>query len=332
MGDRRRLGFLLKVLVSLALLAVLLARQPLEEIRAALAAPRWPWLLAALAVYGVSAVAGAWPWAWLLRGAGSATGLARLVRLYLIGLFFNNFLPANVGGDVYKVIDLGRGEHNPQRAFAATVLDRLLGLAALSLVAVAAVGLSLAAGIAVPPAAWTLGGVLVLLAAAGGLLLSRRGAASVQSILQRLQLPSLARFVAPVAAAFQVYRGRQRLLGRALAAGIVIQGLRVAVHVLVACGLGLALSRAQVLQFFVLIPLLAVSLTLPITINGIGLREALAAVLLTWTGLPAQTMVAVEIMAFLVQVAFSLVGGVLFWHARAHAEAALGGRTSQERA
>ncbi len=323
---RQRTGFLVKVLVSLGLLAALLARQPLEDIREALAHPQWSWLAISFAVYGVSAVAGALPWAWLLRGAGSATGDGRLVRLYLIGLFFNNFLPANVGGDIYKVIDLGRQEHNPQRAFAATILDRLLGLAALTLVAVAAAAIALGARIAVPPVTWVLAVVLVLLAAAGGLLLSRRGAAAVRRLLERLRLPALSRHVEPVATAFQIYRGQPGVLTRALVAGLVIQALRVAVHVLVARGLGLDLSGAQVLQFFVLVPVLAVSLTLPITINGIGLREALAALLLPWTGLPAQAMVAVEVTTFLVQVGFSLVGGVLFWVGRARADASLARR------
>ncbi len=325
-GERRRLGFLVKVLVSVGLLAALLARQPLEEIREALAHPQWSWLAFAFAVYGASAVAGALPWAWLLRAAGSSAGDGRLARLYLIGLFFNNFLPANVGGDIYKVIDLGRLEHNPQRVFAATVLDRLLGLAALTLVAVLAAVVALGGRIAVPPAAWLLALVLLLLAAAGGLLLSRRGAAGVQRLLAWLRLPALARHVDPIAAAFRLYRGRPGVLARALAAGLVIQALRVAVHVLVARGLGLDLSGAQVLQFFVLVPVLAVSLTLPITINGIGLREALAAVLLPWTGLPAQAVVAVEVTTFLVQVAFSLVGGGLFWAGRARADAALAQR------
>jgi glycosyltransferase 2 family protein len=325
-GERRRTGFVVKVLVSLGLLAALLSRQPLEEIRAALAHPQWSWLLVSFAVYAVSAVVGVVPWAWLLRGAGSAAGVGLLTRLYLIGLFFNNFLPANVGGDIYKVIDLGRCEHNPQRAFAATVLDRLLGLAALTLVAVVAAGLALGKGIAVPPVAWVLALVLVGLAAAGALLLSRRGATGVRRVLAGLHLPSLARRVDPLAAAFRVYRRQPGVLGRALILGLGIQALRVGVHVLVARGLGLSLTGAQVLQFFVLVPLLAVSLTLPISINGIGLREALAAILLPWTGLPAQSMVAVEVTTFLVQVAFSLVGGVVFWAGRARSEVAVAGQ------
>jgi glycosyltransferase 2 family protein len=325
-GERQRVGFVVKVLVSLGLLAALLARLPLEDIRHALTHPHWPWLLASLAVYGVSAVAGAAPWALLLRGSGSPSSAGQLTRYYLIGLFFNNFLPANVGGDIYKVVGLGRREHNPQRAFAATVLDRLLGLAALTLVAVFAAAVALVGRIALPSVAWVLVLLLVLLAAAGGLLLSRRGADGMRRLLERVHLPGLARRVDPVAVAFQVYRGQMGLLTRTLVVSIAIQALRVAVHVLAARGLGLMLTGPQVLQFFVLVPVLGVSLTLPITINGIGLREALAAWLLPWIGLPAQAMVAVEVAAFLVQVAFSLVGGVLFWAGRARVDAALAHR------
>jgi len=59
------------------------------------------------------------------------------------------------------------------------------------------------------------------------------------------------------------------------------------------------------------VPVLAVSLTLPVTINGIGLRESISANLLTWTGLAGPEVVALEVAAYLVQVLFSLSGGVM---------------------
>ena len=74
----------------------------------------------------------------------------------------------------------------------------------------------------------------------------------------------------------------------------------------------------------VLIPLLALSLTLPISINGIGLRESVSASLLTWAGLAAPQAVAMELAAYLVQVAYSLVGGVMLWRHRRPAPAGPG--------
>ena len=52
---------------------------------------------------------------------------------------------------------------------------------------------------------------------------------------------------------------------------------------------------------------------MPITINGIGLRESVSAGLLTWAGIPESHAVAMEVAAFLVMVAFSLQGGILLW-------------------
>ena len=92
--------------------------------------------------------------------------------------------------------------------------------------------------------------------------------------------------------------------------------MRMLVHLLVAYGLRLDPDPVQALQLAVLVPLLALSLTLPITVNGIGLREWVTAELLVQTGLAQQGVVAMEMTAFLVMVAVSLVGGGLWWKRR----------------
>jgi hypothetical protein len=72
--------------------------------------------------------------------------------------------------------------------------------------------------------------------------------------------------------------------------------------------LGLQLS----LQLVVVIALLALALVLPITFNGLGLREWAATQLLPQLGLAAATAVSWQLATYLVQVAVSLVGGVIF--------------------
>ena len=69
-------------------------------------------------------------------------------------------------------------------------------------------------------------------------------------------------------------------------------------------------------QLLVLIPMLAIVLILPVTINGIGLRESVAAELLVGAGIAAPHAVAMEMAAYLVQVVFSLQGGALLWLGR----------------
>ncbi len=307
------LVFLAKLIVSAVLIGFLLSRLSLEEIRQAVESPRWGWLLASLAVYGLSAFGGALQWSWILKVAGIAAPRREIQRLYFIGLFFNNFLPANVGGDAYKIVDLGRQEHRPHGVFCATLLDRLIGLGALTTLGVLVMAIVSIAGIPLPGSALFLIPVLLMLAMILAFLLSRRIGSQLPGLFHALKMEKLAGQLEKITTEFGLYRPKVRWLNGIFLFSLAVQLLRLATHLLVALGLGFSLAGEQVLQLLVLIPLLAISLTLPVTINGIGLRESVSANLLIWAGLTAGQAVAMEVAAYLVQVVFSLQGGILLW-------------------
>jgi uncharacterized protein (TIRG00374 family) len=311
--SKKLLIFLAKLIVSAGLIGFLLSRLSLEEISRAMESPRWGWLLASLAVYGMSAFGGALQWSWILKTAGITAPQREIQRLYFIGMFFNNFLPANIGGDAYKIVDLGRQEHRPHGVFCATLLDRLIGLGALTFVGVLVMTGVSVAGITLPPISLVLIPILVLLFLILAFLLSRRIGTQLPGLFRRLKMERLAGQVEKITVEFGLYRPRVRWLNGIFLFSVVVQLLRLATHLLVALGLGFSLSPEQALQLLVLIPLVAISLTLPITINGIGLRESVSANLFTWAGIAAGPAVAMGVAAYLVQVVFSLQGGVLLW-------------------
>ena len=310
---RRLLIFLAKLTVSALLIGFLLSRLSLAEIRLAMGSPHWGWLLASVAVYGVSAFGGALQWSWILKAAGITAPRREIQRLYFIGLFFNNFLPANIGGDAYKIVDLGRQEGRPHGVFCATLLDRLIGLGALTSVGVLVLAVVSLYKIPLPDTALLLIPVLLLLAAILAFLLSRRIGSQLPWLFRALKMERLAQQLGKITTEFGLYRPKVRWLNGIFLFSMGVQSLRLVTHLLVAAGLGFSLSVEQALQLLVLIPLLAISLTLPITINGIGLRESISANLLTWAGLTAGQGVAMEVAAYLVQVVFSLQGGILLW-------------------
>jgi uncharacterized protein (TIRG00374 family) len=310
---RAMLIFLAKLAVSATLIGFLLSRLSLEEIRQAMESPRWGWLLAALGVYGLSAFGGALQWSWILKAAGIMAPRREIQRLYFIGLFFNNFLPANIGGDAYKIVDLGRRENRAHGVFCATLLDRLIGLGALTALGALFLAGTSAAGVLLPSSALVLLPVLLVLALVLAFLLSRRIGQQLPGLFRRLKMGRLADQLAKITEEFGLYRRRARWLGGIFLFSMFVQLLRMITHLLVALGLGFVLGWDQVFQLMVLIPVLAISLTLPVTINGIGLRESISANLLTWAGLAAGQAVAMEVAAYLVQVVFSLQGGILLW-------------------
>lgn len=275
----------------------------LAEIR-----PRQLWGAAVL--FAASTVLATWQWVLLLRLAGVATPTGRLHQLYWIGLFANNFLPSNVGGDAIKIADVAVQEGQLSRPFAATLLDRVIALVAL-------ISLALSAGLALggsEPAGvpwWVLltglGPVVVL----GSLLFSRRLGAVLVRLLSRFPLGIATRVerVLPELHAFRPHR--VALLGVYLLA-LLVQAMRVWTHVEVARAMGIPLGTERILDLYVLVPVLGMAIVLPISFNGLGVREWVASRLFPQIGIAAPTAFALELATWLVQVAVSLVGGLLF--------------------
>jgi len=135
---KRVLLQILKVIVSLGLILFLLSRISLGRLMAVIGETRPHHLALALFVFFLSGLLGSLQWHLLLRAGGITLPFSKTFRLYFIGLFFNNFLPANVGGDAVKIYDVSRIGNDPHQVFAITLLDRVIGITGLCLLAVAA--------------------------------------------------------------------------------------------------------------------------------------------------------------------------------------------------
>jgi uncharacterized membrane protein YbhN (UPF0104 family) len=60
---------------------------------------------------------GTWRWRVLLDAQGVHVPRSRLLSSYLVAIFFNNFLPSNIGGDVVRITNTARHvrRRSPQR-------------------------------------------------------------------------------------------------------------------------------------------------------------------------------------------------------------------------
>src|SRR5438270_9403564 len=105
---RSRTGLALRLAVSAALIAWILARTPFHEVGDAFRAADLRFVLLALALNLFDTFASVRRWRLLIRAQGGEAGFSFLVRSYLVGIFFNNFLPSTIGGDTVRVIDTSR--------------------------------------------------------------------------------------------------------------------------------------------------------------------------------------------------------------------------------
>jgi uncharacterized membrane protein YbhN (UPF0104 family) len=308
--SRRSWLFLaLRLAISIALVAWLVHRLEGGWSRLGTLHPVELWPAALL--FAVSCVLGAWQWTLLLRHAGIQLPAGRLQQLYWIGLFFNNFLPTNVGGDLVKVADVALKTGTTARPVAATLLDRLLGLSGLVLLAIGA-GALLGGDSPAGLPWWALVALTLPVIVVSAAILSRRVGRWTVVLVARITAGRRGSRLQHLVDEMAGYRLAPGFVLRILALAVVVQGMRVATHLLVARELGVRLDPPMVLELFVLVPVLGVAIVLPISFNGLGVREWIATRLMPAIGIGAETAFVLVLATYLVQVAVSLVGGALF--------------------
>jgi uncharacterized membrane protein YbhN (UPF0104 family) len=327
---------LLRAAVSAAVLGGLAWRTDWGQLAAAFRGLRWEYWLAAVGLFLATQVMSAVRWQWLARPLGFAAPLRRFVAHYFVGMFFNLLLPTSVGGDVVRAVCLNAGSGRKTAAALSVLLDRLSGL--LVLLALACVA-ALAYPLPLPP--WV---AMAVGAAAGGAVVGLAVLPASTRLLARLDVAGAGRWRGPLGKvrslatslreAFGVYRGRPRLLAASVLLSLVVQVAGVAQVALVGRAIGL---DVPVGVYGVAVPMVALLTLLPVSVNGMGVREAGMVLFLHPAGVAAGPAVAVAFLWFCVQTAGGVVGAGVYLCGRAgrpevRHDDALGDRPGQGRA
>ena len=305
---KRALITILKVVVSLGLLAYLVQRAGLVEMIAVFRSAKPAGLMLALLVYLATVILISWRWRILLVSQNLNISFGRLVRLYFIGFFFNNFLPTSIGGDIYRV--LGAGRHSGRRAtVAASVLvERLMGMLAVAVLAI------LAAVVVVRQLAdggvrgLTLGfGIVMLILAA--VFFHRSTFALAERLIRRISLWGLGGRLLRLHDALNMFKQKKSALVTVFFLSLIYQLLIVLFSFLVGRALGLTVP----LRYFLLcVPFTVIISLVPISINGLGVRESGYVFLLAKIGTSGSQAVSLSLLIYGLSLLASVVGGIAY--------------------
>jgi uncharacterized protein (TIRG00374 family) len=105
------------------------------------------------------------------------------------------------------------------------------------------------------------------------------------------------------------FRSEKGALASAFVASTLVQVSRIYVHYLVGVALGVKISIAY---YFLFVPVLAALISLPISLNGIGVREGAAVVLFQLAGLSRELSFSIPFLTYVISVLVSLLGGFIF--------------------
>src|SRR5215467_7396632 len=138
---RRLVMTAVKLVVSIALLVLLFSRIDVAKLWASARQASLAWMTIALGFYAVSILVMVWRWWLLLEAQDVDMAFPKLFGSMSVALFFNNFLPSNIGGDVVRISDTAKVARSKTLAATVVLADRTMGM--MGLVLVAATGVSL---------------------------------------------------------------------------------------------------------------------------------------------------------------------------------------------
>lgn len=266
------------------------------------------WIVVSLAITPLLILVSVVRWQALLKSQGVHLSIGRLYGLYLVGRFFNYFLPSNVGGDVVRGYELGTQTKDGARAMASVFMERFTGF--IMLVAFAVVSsitnYRLLQNTGLEPA--VLMAVIILI----GILWLILDVRPLNLVARWISFPFAQIYIQKIKkfhASINAYKGEWRVLTVALLWSFVFMVLAIANVYASAMAFYQPVSLPEII---VVVPVILVVAMFPLTVNGLGLQEWAYVLLFNWIGLPGSVGLSTILLIRSKDVVLSLIGGLIY--------------------
>lgn len=311
MPKRKNLWILaLKFIFSFSILAFLLIREiRIKDIPQALSNIDIFWLALSFSLHALGLLISSYRWQILIRAQGDEVPLGFLAKSYLVGNFFNLFLPTRFGGDVVRIWDGSRYSQSLLKSSAIVLVERFTGIIILLTFAfvVSFSRLEMAQSL---PIIW-----ISLLVGFAGLLSAFLFFTPIASyFLDKLPEKRFWQKLKSKILEFRhivlVYKDKKEAFFQALFWAFLLQ-VNVILHYYLA---GKAFHlEIPLLDYFIFIPIILLILTIPVTISGLGLREVLFIQIFSTYGIMEHVAFSFSIIADLgFALIIGIIGGIIF--------------------
>jgi len=296
-GSHKYRAFATRIGLGLAIVGFLLWHYDARPALRSLAHERPLFFAAAVALYVAGQLLCAWRWQLLAVIINLRGPLSEFLRYCFIGIFTNLFVPGLLGGDAARAFYLGRRHDRLGEAIASTVADRAYGLMGLFWLAtlVAMVMNHSTLTVSVIRATIAIGGVTV-----AGYLAS--------PLIARL-IPITPRTIRRALGIVAPYLHKPAASLPAIILSMIFQTLLAVCQYLLALGLGMHLPLST---FLLIVPISGVLAAMPLTLNGLGLRETAYLFLFGMAGVSRDEAIALGLLYFLATMIGGLFGAIAF--------------------
>ena len=248
-------------------------------------------------------------WRFVLKAIGFKFKFNYLLSLYLIGGFFSNFLPSTIGGDLARTAFI-KGQNLKVSSAANTILfERFTGLYSVFMMCLLAVAVG-----------WSRMSeylrVFILLYSTIGIVVMSliyiffNKITDLFSILENKYSFKSFKKIGSILKTLDFSNYKKKTIISTMLFSIMMQLVVISVTVLV--GISMGLKQVEISTYFIIMPPVWIITMLPISINGLGIREGVFALFLSNLGVSVEQSTALSLLSFLPFVSLSLVGGAVF--------------------
>jgi len=305
---KKTLFYIVRFAVSIGLLGYLIYLADLKRVMATLRHTQGFFFLLAVVFFllGLFLLTGRWKI--LLAKSNIYPGFGKLLVFYLIGYFFNNFLPTTIGGDVSRAILVAQLSERRAESVGIVLFERIMGLLATLTLA----SLSLL---------WVLPyfhtrrivyltfSLLIFVSVILAFLFSNRIFRFIVRVLDKIEFFRLGDRMNRVLSSIHIFRHHKFSVVKAFGLSLCGQISFIFMNLMLAQSLNL--HQVSLGFLFLVIPV-AFLLGLFPSINGLGVRDTGYVFLLTRIGLDPAQALSLSFLNTLVPMLMSILGGIFF--------------------
>jgi|WetSurMetagenome_2_1015567.scaffolds.fasta_scaffold42090_3 glycosyltransferase 2 family protein len=309
---KKKLFTAAKLAITLLLFYFIFRKIDFSQFGATLRNARLDILIGSFLILWIAHLLCIYRWRMLMRPLMPVLSMPNLIAIYLIGLFFNLTFPTVVGGDVIKMYYAGKPSRNYAQSFAAAFLDRDAGMLAMMIIACIAVLIHpgprvVVLGIPVSIIVW---GFFILFAVGNVAIFAPGFHRLLTALLHRLKMSRIAVKIDMISNAFQIMGKHKSVLLISLVISLANQLFSIVVTWIIA--LGLHINNVPLYYFLIFVPVITLISMIPISLSGMGLREAYFMILFRSVGVPDATGYALGVISSIIIILSAIPGGIIY--------------------
>ena len=266
-----------------------------------------PWFVpVGFALILVNNVVCAYKWKLFLKADDLHFGLPYLVKSYWIGFFVSLFLPSNIGGDTYRIFNIGTETKQGVRSFTSVFADRFTGF--LALVTIGLVG-SIAGYALIHNVTiiLTLAAFLSLFGISIFVIFEQKLALKLLRITKVEKIPAISKSYLSFAETMKKYGSQPQLVFQTMVLSFVFHF----VYITIVYTYGQFIGIQQPYYIYILfVPIVALVEALPISIYGFGIRDSAYVYLFSLVAVPAEQALALSLVFLITNVLYASLGGL----------------------